>query len=380
MSRLGKIITAYVGIWSLLLSGSVFSVPNYYMPNYFTQNFGDGPPYTGGKTDPQQISVEWKCRITEDVTEGEYLTMLLGMDQVTRQSVMETLRTNWDGGLQYHRSAYSTTHDDPASCVNYGSRQYVGRERKDYGYNCTGFVASVLYYANGETEEDALAKMKECFRPLSRGGSFTDGTGWYYYLAEKQNEPESGRAKVYYLGEAQDAASMQPMLDAAERSGKVREGYILFFWPSTGWDCHFGIYAGKTADGIHQMYHAAGTYHSGVKMNSSIDLTAVTSEGPSYMYVIPLPDAEGEHPRGEPGWQVLDGQRVHFYPSGKMTLGWYKEDDVWYYMDPETGVLTTGWREIGGNQYYFCKDGSMAENCMYGAQIIDENGVCQEIN
>ena len=109
MSRLGKIITAYVGIWSLLLSGSVFSVPNYYMPNYFTQNFGDGPPYTGGKTDPQQISVEWKCRITEDVTEGEYLTMLLGMDQVTRQSVMETLRANWDSGLQYHSSAYSTT-------------------------------------------------------------------------------------------------------------------------------------------------------------------------------------------------------------------------------------------------------------------------------
>ncbi|MBR0146659.1 MAG: hypothetical protein IJM25_08380 [Eubacterium sp.] len=325
--------------------------------------------------------LEWTCRITEDVTEGEFLTKRLGMDLVTRQSVMETLRANWDEGLKYHSSAYSVTHADAASCVNYGGRQYVGRERTGYGYNCTGFVASVLYYANGGGAEDALTKMKEFYRPLSRGGSFTDGTGWYYYMepekaSEGSDAPEG--TKVYFLGETKDSDAMQAALTEAERTGKVREGYILFFWPSDGWDCHFGIYAGKDADGVHQMYHAAGTYHSGVHMNTSIDLTRVTSEGPSYMYVIPLPDAEGDLPWGEPGWQTLEGVRVHFGPDRKMTLGWYEEDWQRFYFDPETGSLALGWQEIEGTRVYFCKDGHLARNCIFGLNIVDEYGVCHE--
>lgn len=349
-------------------------------------------------------SVDWRLRIDADVEEGEYFTVMLGMDQVTRQSVVETLQANWDLGLQYHAAAYSTTHEDPASCVNYGGHQYVGRERQDYGYNCTGFAASVLYYANGGTEEDALAKMKELYRPLAHGGSFTDGTGWYYYLAEEHdafptevggltekdddassrvNRPEKRsdhvRVKVNYLGETQDEAAMQIALTEAEKAGKVKAGDVLFFWPSTGWDCHFGIYAGKDGEGVHRMYHAAGMYHRGVKMNASIDLTPVTSEGPSYMYVIPLPDAEEEHPRGEPGWQTLDAQSVYYYNNGKMALGWLKTEGEWYYLDPETGAMTTGWREIGGQKYYFCSDGRMARNCMYGLQIVDADGVCREV-
>ena len=255
----------------------------------------------------------------------------------------------------------------------------------------------MLYYANGGTEENALEKMKEYYRPLARGGSFTDGTGWYDYLSdehtvtgnaensegndvsERERVQHTFRTNVYYLGETVDSDSMQAALSQAERSGKVREGYILFFWPSTGWDCHFGIYAGKDADGVHQMYHAAGMYHSGVKMSASIDLTRVTSEGPSYMYVIPLPDAEGDHPWGEPGWQTLEGQRVHFYDDRKMTLGWYKENGEMYYLDPETGALTVGWREIEGDRYFFCEDGHMARNCMYGVQILDANGVCRDV-
>ena len=363
--------------------------------------------------------VEWRQRIDKDVEDGEYLTMFLGMDRVTRQSVIETLQANWDQGLMYHKSAYATTHNDPATCVNYGGHQYIGRERQDYGYNCTGFAASVLYYANGDTEEDALAKMKEYYRPLAGSGSFTDGTGWYYYLAEeheaapaktkgpaereddvsarekgpaereddvsakgnrREKEPDRVRVKVNYLGETEDEAAMQVALTEAENAGKVKAGDVLFFWPSTGWDCHFGIYAGRDAEGIHRMYHAAGMYHRGVKMNASIDLTAVTSEGPSYMYVIPLPDAEEEHPRGEPGWQTTDTGRVYYYRSGKMAIGWVTEDGQWYYLDPKTGAMTTGWRDIGGQKYFFCSDGRMARSCLYGLQIVDADGVCREVS
>ena len=336
--------------------------------------WGGSMPADAGS--PERLTVEWSRRIDRDVTDGEFLTKQLGLENVTAQSVMDVLRDNWDAGLQYHSSAYVLTHENAATCVNYGSQQYAGRARDGYGYNCTGFMASVLYYANGGTEEDALSKMRELYEPVTTS-AFTDGTGWYYYCAR---EHEGKQTNIYYAGEGTDAESLQPLMDVAERDGKLQEGYVLLFWPSTGWDCHFGIYGGRNAEGLHQMYHAAGRgNHNGVRLESSIDLTPVTSEGASYVYIIPLPDADGEHPRGEPGWQRVDGKLYHFYETRKMTLGWFTEDGQWYYLDPETGVQVTGWREINGKRHYFCEDGRMARNAMYGTEIIDAEGVCSEL-
>ena len=40
---------------------------------------------------------------------------------------------------------------------------------------------------------------------------------------------------------------------------------------------------------------------------------------------------------------------------GKMKLGWHYDeaDKHWYYLDPQTGVMHTGWTEINGKWYYF---------------------------
>lgn len=57
------------------------------------------------------------------------------------------------------------------------------------------------------------------------------------------------------------------------------------------------------------------------------------------------------------GW-VYDYQLNSWYymtvDSG-MKVGWYYDDQdhCTYYLDPETGAITTGWREIDGNWYYF---------------------------
>ena len=254
----------------------------------------------------------WVRRIEGDVTIGDYLTKNLGMDRVTRQSVILTIRNNWTKGLEYNRSAYAITHEDAASCVNYGTEQYTGRVRKGYGYNCTGFVASVLYYANGGTKDGALANMNQLYDPLKpRSGSFTDGTGWYYFL--EGNEAEGiPKTLLFDLGEVKDPDAIRTALAKADREGKLREGYILFFWPSTGWDCHFGIYAGKGGDGSYEMYHAAGRgNHNGVRLESSIDRSAVTCEGASYMYVLPLPEQK-------PGLQEIDGKTYFFCRDGRM--------------------------------------------------------------
>ena len=46
---------------------------------------------------------------------------------------------------------------------------------------------------------------------------------------------------------------------------------------------------------------------------------------------------------------------------GKMKTGWHhdKEDNRWYYLDPETGMMAKGWRNIGGKWYYFTEQNSM---------------------
>ncbi len=299
----------------------------------------------GIHADWQDTHLMWDRRIPEDITDAEYFTRNLGMNLVTRQSVMRTIEDNWNDGLKYGEAAYHVNHADPAGCVNYGSRQYVGRENGNCGYNCTGFAASVLYYANGGSREDALSNMKEIYRPLyTKTVAFSDGTGWYYYIADGydgrrgKNGETIPKSKVYYMGEARDPEALQTVLTEAEKKGKLKEGYILYFWPSTGWDCHFGIYAGRDSAGIHQMYHAAGRgNHNGVRLEKPIDLTQATSEGASHVYIIPLPEVE-------PGLQVIDGKKYFFYPDGRMErnllFGMYFYD--------KNGVCTELWTRLGG--------------------------------
>ncbi|WP_143320904.1 hypothetical protein [Clostridium sp. HBUAS56010] len=46
---------------------------------------------------------------------------------------------------------------------------------------------------------------------------------------------------------------------------------------------------------------------------------------------------------------------------GKMKTGWYHsvEDNRWYYLDPDTGIMAKGWRNIDGVWYYFTAQNSM---------------------
>ena len=52
---------------------------------------------------------------------------------------------------------------------------------------------------------------------------------------------------IYYIGKTTDAASIQSQLTAAEKVGKLKGGYLIYFWPQNNSDCHVGIYAGKDA-------------------------------------------------------------------------------------------------------------------------------------
>ena len=339
----------------------------------------------------QSVSaVAWDKEIDGDITDGDYLTKNLGLDKVTRQSVLRTISENWTKGLKYSEAVYTGNIYNAAKSVNYGDRQYIGNEKTDYGYNCSGFVASVLYYANGNSTEDAYSKMEQIYLPFKHGRilqnqkSFADGSGWYYYFKGEQKTSAGlshvTKTNLYHLGQTTDADSIQAKLEAAEQAGKLKPGYVLYFWPTGKTDCHVGIYAGKNSDGEHLMYHAiggSGREHNGVYIDRDITLSRAINH-PSDLYVIPLPEEE-EPPEYAVGWLRFYGYWYYYSEAGVRQTGWQKVGDYWYflqgdgrmqtgwkwsggkwyYLIPGTGRMATGWRKVSGKWYLFDGNGAM---------------------
>ena len=82
------------------------------------------------------------------------------------------------------------------------------------------------------------------------------------------------------------------------------------------------------------------------------------------------------------GWKWFDNHYRYFEANGSMKTGWIKDQGIWYYLNPEdgimlvglhkingdhyyldsTGAMQTGWKRIDGNWYYFQTDGSLLKN------------------
>lgn len=59
------------------------------------------------------------------------------------------------------------------------------------------------------------------------------------------------------------------------------------------------------------------------------------------------------------GWYLDNGAYYYSTTSG-LKRGWVKSGVSWYYMDPSTGRMVTGWQTIGGSKYYFMPSGEMS--------------------
>ena len=82
------------------------------------------------------------------------------------------------------------------------------------------------------------------------------------------------------------------------------------------------------------------------------------------------------------GWKWFDNHYRYFEGSGAMKTGWIKDKGIWYYLNPEDGIMLvglhkvngdhyyfddsgamqTGWKRLDGNWYYFQTDGSLLKN------------------
>ena len=59
------------------------------------------------------------------------------------------------------------------------------------------------------------------------------------------------------------------------------------------------------------------------------------------------------------GWAFVDGHWNYFASSGAMKTGWLKDNESWYYLNPETGIMVVGSKEIDGKTYFFKSSGIM---------------------
>ena len=59
------------------------------------------------------------------------------------------------------------------------------------------------------------------------------------------------------------------------------------------------------------------------------------------------------------GWAFVDGHWNYFASSGVMKTGWLKDNESWYYLDPETGIMAVGSKEVDGKNYFFSSAGTM---------------------
>ena len=62
------------------------------------------------------------------------------------------------------------------------------------------------------------------------------------------------------------------------------------------------------------------------------------------------------------GWDKSNGQWI-YTENGTTRKGWLQTSEGYYYMDPSTGYMCTGFKQINGTWYYFKPSGLMAAGC-----------------
>ncbi len=130
------------------------------------------------------------------------------------------------------------------------------------------------------------------------------------------------------------------------------------------------------------------TYHQGDK-EYNVPVNYVEGTWWGYSFVVPkdyLPFTEDSYievnttfKKFENGWMQLENGNWIYIKDGELVTGWFKDGGSdWYYADPETGYLKTGWFNVGSKWYYsFTKEDAARgnrEGAMASNQWVETNG------
>ncbi|HBZ6545753.1 N-acetylmuramoyl-L-alanine amidase [Clostridium perfringens] len=61
------------------------------------------------------------------------------------------------------------------------------------------------------------------------------------------------------------------------------------------------------------------------------------------------------------GWSTIGNDKYYFNEDGRMHRGWKDIGSKSYYLDINTGIMATGFRELGGQTFYFTNEGIMSK-------------------
>ena len=195
---------------------------------------------------------------------------------------------------------------------------------------------------------------------------------WYYYA--NSGAMKTGWIKVnekwYYLN--QDGI----MLTGKQEINGIRYYLNTSGAMQTGWqwlDKHWHYYADSGAMKTGWLKEQGTWYY--LEDQEGIMLVGFQQvDGKQYYF-----SASGAM---QTGWKWFDNHYRYFEASGAMRIGWIKDKGVWYYLNPEdgimlvglhkingdhyyldlTGAMQTGWKQLDGNWYYFQTDGSLLKN------------------
>ena len=156
---------------------------------------------------------------------------------------------NWNKGLHYNGAVYhGLNYGNVGTNINYNfatNTQYKYRDKAGYGYNCTGVVTSVMYYAS-KTEKS----IPEFYDRLIEGGSLgkiCNGFVWWNFINKY-------KVKKYCAGRVSNSKDTNKVLNTDKR---IKKGYMIYFSPTVrGGDCHLGFYWGTDSKGNHMMRHS----------------------------------------------------------------------------------------------------------------------------
>ena len=73
-------------------------------------------------------------------------------------------------------------------------------------------------------------------------------------------------------------------------------------------------------------------------------------------------------------WETIGGQNYYFDKDGWMVTGWLKLNNIWYYLNTSGARVSDGWYWVGNQCYYFDKDGKMASDTWVGEYYVNVSG------
>lgn len=254
------------------------------------------------------------------------------------------------------------------------------------------------YFANSGAMQTGWVKNKDIWFYLDKDGNMLTGnqeingsryyfkasgamqTGWQWQDKGWQYYTSSGTMKTGWLKLGEFWYYLDPETGIMAVGSQEINGKNYFFSSSgtmqVGW---------QRSNDSWRYYATSGALQTGWLKDGDVWYYLEGKEG---IMLIGLHQVDGKQyyfsksGAMQTGWKWFDNHYRYFESNGAMKTGWIKDKGVWYYLNPEdgimlvglhkvngdhyyfdeSGVMQTGWRQLDGNWYYFQADGSLLKN------------------